>query len=138
MNYQEIFTFAMSTDETIELSTAQDKAEFLINAVKEELISRRVELANELSELDAILEAHEIAIPQSNAETLDLSVREIGIRSMGANALYRAGIITVADLCEKTPRQLRNINRFGKGSYQELVAALEERGLSLKEPKSSF
>ena len=138
MNYQEILTFALSDDETIELSSIEDKAEFVINAVKDELISRRVELANELSELDTILEAHEIAIPQSNAETLDLSVREIGIRSMGANALYRAGIITVADLCEKTPRQLRNINRFGNGSYKEIVSALGALGLSLKEPKSSF
>jgi len=138
MNYQEILSFALSNDETIELSSIEDKAEFVINAVKDELLSRRVELANELSELDAILEAHEIVIPDTNAEMLDLSVREIGIRSMGANALYRAGIRTLEDVCQKTPRELRYLSRFGKGSYQELVAALEERGLSLKEPKSPF
>jgi DNA-directed RNA polymerase subunit alpha len=138
MNYQEILTFAQSDDETIELSSVEDKATFVIDAVRDELISRRIKLAEELAEIDSILEAREIAIPEPNTETLHLSVREIGIRSMGANALYRAGIITVADLCEKTPRQLRNINRFGNGSYKEIVSALGALGLSLKEPKSSF
>jgi len=138
MDYQEILTFALSNDETFEISSVEDKAKFVIDAAKNELISRRIKLAEELAKIDAILEAHEITIPEPNAEMLDLSVREIGIRSMGANALYRAGIITVADLCEKTPRQLRNIHRFGNGSYQETVIALGALGLSLKEPKSSF
>ena len=138
MNYQEILTFAHSDDEIIELSSVEDKATFVIDAVRDELISRRIKLAEELAEIDSILEAREIAIPEPNTETLHLSVREIGIRSMGANALYRAGIITVADLCEKTPRQLRNINRFGNGSYKGIVSALGALGLSLKEPKSSF
>ncbi|GEM_PF-803499 len=138
MEKQEILEFNLAKDSSIELLTAQDKVVFVMQAIKDELLLRRLASAQALAELDSILQEHEISIPNETSESLQLSVREIGIRSMGSNALYRAGVETVAELIEKTPRQLRNINRFGKGSYLETVAALGQLGLSLKEPKSTF
>lgn len=58
-------------------------------------------------------------------ECLDLSVRAY-------NALYRNGIRTVSDLCEKTAKDILQIKNIGLNTYQEIELKLNNRGLQLQ------
>ena len=54
---------------------------------------------------------------------LDLSVRSF-------NCLKRAGINTVGDLISKSPEEMMRVRNLGKKSLEEVIAKLEEYGLS--------
>lgn len=56
-------------------------------------------------------------------EDLDLSVRSF-------NCLKRAGINTVGDLISKSPEEMMRVRNLGKKSLEEVIAKLEEYGLS--------
>ena len=56
-------------------------------------------------------------------EDLDLSVRSF-------NCLTRAGINTVGDLISKSPEEMMRVRNLGKKSLEEVIAKLEEYGLS--------
>ena len=57
-------------------------------------------------------------------DELELSVRAY-------DALYRAGIKTIDDLCKLTETELRKIKNIGKVSAEEVITALTEKGRHL-------
>lgn len=61
------------------------------------------------------------------------SIEELELSVRAYNCLMRAGITTIADLCSKTPLELKVIRNMGTKSETEIVEKLRDRGLSLKE-----
>jgi DNA-directed RNA polymerase alpha subunit len=75
-----------------------------------------------------------VQIVTNDHETLlELPVRELGISPRVRNLLSRVGIEKVGEVTEKHRYELREIPNFGKGCLQELEAALEAHGLSIRQ-----
>ncbi len=91
-----------------------------------------IELVEDLSEDPRGLELGEIAAaPQADAEA-ELMVDDLELTERPRNCLKRAQINTLSELLEKTVDDLLAITNFGEKSLDEVVAKLDERGLSLR------
>ena len=91
-----------------------------------------IELVEALSEDPRGLELGEIAAaPQADAEA-ELMVDDLELTERPRNCLKRAQINTLNELLDKTPDDLLAITNFGEKSLDEVVAKLDERGLSLR------
>ncbi|MCR5303692.1 MAG: DNA-directed RNA polymerase subunit alpha [Lachnospiraceae bacterium] len=64
-------------------------------------------------------------VPEISIDELDLSVRSF-------NCLKRAGINTVGQLCDKTRDDMMKVRNLGQKSLDEVIAKLENMGLSLR------
>jgi len=62
----------------------------------------------------------------TGTDELELSIRTY-------NCLKREGINNLAELCRKTEKDLMKIRNMGRKSLEEILEALKERGLHLKE-----
>ena len=56
----------------------------------------------------------------------------IDISNRTGNILVRNNINSIEDLCEKTDYEVYNLRNMGNKSYEELISALKEKGLTLK------
>ncbi len=65
-------------------------------------------------------------------EDLDVPIEEIDLSERPRNCLKRAQINTIGELIEKTEDELLAITNFGQKSLDEVVAKLDERGLTLR------
>ena len=91
-----------------------------------------VELVEQLSDDPRGLELGEIsAISQADTEA-ELMVDDLELTERPRNCLKRAQIHTLSELLDKTPDDLLAITNFGEKSLDEVVAKLDERGLSLR------
>ena len=91
-----------------------------------------IELVEQLSDEPRGLELGEIAaIPQADTEA-ELMVDDLELTERPRNCLKRAQVHTLSELLDKTPDDLLAITNFGEKSLDEVVAKLDERGLSLR------
>ena len=91
-----------------------------------------IELVEQLSDDPRGLELGEIAaIPQADTQA-ELMVDDLELTERPRNCLKRAQIHTLSELLDKTPDDLLAITNFGEKSLDEVVAKLDERGLSLR------
>ena len=91
-----------------------------------------IELVEQLSDEPRGLELGEVAaIPQADTEA-ELMVDDLELTERPRNCLRRAQIDTLSELLDKTPDDLLAITNFGEKSLDEVVAKLDERGLSLR------
>lgn len=63
---------------------------------------------------------------------LDVPIEELDLSERPRNCLKRAQINTIGELIEKTEDDLLAITNFGQKSLDEVVAKLDERGLTLR------
>ncbi len=71
--------------------------------------------------------------PDSPAAKInEMSIDELELSVRSYNCLKRAGINTVAELCEKTTDDMMKVRNLGRKSMEEVEQKLEELGLSLK------
>lgn len=63
---------------------------------------------------------------------LDLPIEDLELSERPRNCLKRAQINTIGELIQRTPEDLLAITNFGQKSLDEVVAKLDERGLSLR------
>ncbi|MDH4143610.1 MAG: DNA-directed RNA polymerase subunit alpha [Acidimicrobiia bacterium] len=90
-----------------------------------------VQLIEEMSDEPAGLELSEQ--PDSPVRRdLDVPIEELELSERPRNCLKRAQVNTVAELIEKTEDDLLAITNFGQKSLDEVIAKLDERGLSLR------
>ena len=61
----------------------------------------------------------------------DMNIDELELSVRSYNCLKRAGINTVAELCDKTPEDMMKVRNLGRKSLEEVLAKLKELGLSL-------
>ena len=64
-------------------------------------------------------------------EILDMNIDELELSVRSYNCLKRAGINTVAELCNKTSEDMMKVRNLGRKSLEEVLAKLKELGLQL-------
>ena len=90
-----------------------------------------VALVAEMSDEPQGLELGELAISSAGSPDLDLPIEELDLSERPRNCLKRAQVNTVGELLGKTVDDLLAITNFGQKSLDEVIAKLDERGLSL-------
>ncbi len=77
------------------------------------------------------LELGEVTTAESGSPDLDLPIEALDLSERPRNCLRRAQVKTVGELVHKTEDDLLNITNFGQKSLEEVIAKLDELGLSL-------
>ena len=90
-----------------------------------------VALVADMSEEPQGLELGELAVTTAGSPDLDLPIEDLDLSERPRNCLKRAQVNTIGELLEKTEDDLLAITNFGQKSLDEVVAKLDERGLSL-------
>jgi DNA-directed RNA polymerase subunit alpha len=90
-----------------------------------------VQLIEEMSERAQGLELSDQA-EGSVRRDLDVPIEELELSERPRNCLKRAQINSIGELIEKTEDDLLAITNFGQKSLDEVIAKLDERGLSLR------
>lgn len=91
-----------------------------------------VGLVADMSDSPQGLELGEVGSGTSGSPDLDLPIEELDLSERPRNCLKRAQINTVGELVTKTEDDLLAITNFGQKSLDEVLAKLDERGLSLR------
>jgi DNA-directed RNA polymerase subunit alpha len=91
-----------------------------------------VQLVEEMSEEPQGLELGEVSGTAAGSPDLDLPIEDLDLSERPRNCLKRAQVNTVGELLEKTEDDLLAITNFGQKSLDEVIAKLDERGLSLR------
>jgi DNA-directed RNA polymerase subunit alpha len=91
-----------------------------------------VQLVEEMSDEPQGLELGEVSGASAGSPDLDLPIEDLDLSERPRNCLKRAQVNTVGELLEKTEDDLLAITNFGQKSLDEVIAKLDERGLSLR------
>jgi DNA-directed RNA polymerase subunit alpha len=90
-----------------------------------------VSLVADMSDEPQGLELGELAVTSAGSPDLDLPIEDLDLSERPRNCLKRAQVNTVGELVHKTEDDLLAITNFGQKSLDEVIAKLDERGLSL-------
>jgi DNA-directed RNA polymerase subunit alpha len=91
-----------------------------------------VGLVADMSDEPQGLELGELAVTSAGSPDLDLPIEDLDLSERPRNCLKRAQVNTVGELVQKTEDDLLAITNFGQKSLDEVIAKLDERGLSLR------
>ncbi|MDH4171117.1 MAG: DNA-directed RNA polymerase subunit alpha [Acidimicrobiia bacterium] len=91
-----------------------------------------VQLVEEMSDEPQGLELGEVGPAPSGSPDLDLPIEDLELSERPRNCLKRAQVNSVGELLEKSEDDLLAITNFGQKSLDEVIAKLDERGLSLR------
>jgi DNA-directed RNA polymerase subunit alpha len=91
-----------------------------------------VSLVADMSDEPQGLELGELAVTSAGSPDLDLPIEDLDLSERPRNCLKRAQVNTVGELVQKTEDDLLAITNFGQKSLDEVIAKLDERGLSLR------
>jgi len=78
------------------------------------------------------LELGDVVTAETASPDLELPIEALDLSERPRNCLRRAQIATVGELVTRTEEDLLNITNFGQKSLEEVVAKLDELGLSLR------
>ena len=85
-------------------------------------------------DLSEVAQAAEVMIEKEDDEkekVLEMSIDELELSVRSYNCLKRAGINTVEELTNRTPEDMMKVRNLGRKSLEEVLAKLDELGLSL-------
>jgi DNA-directed RNA polymerase subunit alpha len=82
------------------------------------------------------LELGDVEPEGTGSPDLDLPIEALDLSERPRNCLRRAQVKTVGELVSRTSDDLLNITNFGQKSLEEVVAKLDELGLSLADAGS--
>ncbi|MCU1344108.1 MAG: rpoA, partial [Acidimicrobiia bacterium] len=91
-----------------------------------------VDLVASLNEEAAALDLGEVVGATAGSPDLDHPIEDLDLSERPRNCLKRAQVNTIGELVIKTHDDLLNITNFGQKSLDEVIAKLDERGLSLR------
>jgi DNA-directed RNA polymerase subunit alpha len=91
-----------------------------------------VALVAEMSDDPQGLELGETSTVNAGSPDLDLPIEDLDLSERPRNCLKRAQVNTVGELLRKSEDDLLAITNFGQKSLDEVIAKLDERGLSLR------
>ena len=91
-----------------------------------------VALVEEVSDEPQGLELTEAGPQASGSPDMELPIEDLDLSERPRNCLKRAQVNTVGELLEKSEDDLLAITNFGQKSLDEVIAKLDERGLTLK------
>ncbi len=95
-----------------------------------------VEHFNLITALDKQVEEEKIMIEKNNEEkkvNLSIPIEELNLSVRAYNALKQIQINTTQELIEKTRKEIDGIRNLGKKSVHEIIKAIHDRGLKLKD-----
>ena len=105
-----------------------DEAVSMAAKVLSELLNLFVNLSEAAMDLSVIADKPD----DSTGKTLEMSIDELELSVRSYNCLKRAGINTVAELCDKSPDDMMKVRNLGRKSMEEVEQKLSELGLSLR------
>jgi DNA-directed RNA polymerase subunit alpha len=91
-----------------------------------------VQLIEEMSDEPQGLELGEAAPAASGGPDMELPIEDLELSERPRNCLKRAQVNTVGELLQKSEDDLLAITNFGQKSLDEVIAKLDERGLTLR------
>ena len=91
-----------------------------------------VQLIEQMSDEPQGLELGEAAPAASGGPDMELPIEDLELSERPRNCLKRAQVNTVGELLLKSEDDLLAITNFGQKSLDEVIAKLDERGLSLR------
>lgn len=95
-----------------------------------------VQLVEEMSDEPEGLTLGEAPAAASGSPDLDLPIEDLDLSERPRNCLKRAQVNTIGELLTKTDDDLLAITNFGQKSLDEVIAKLDERGLTLRGARS--
>jgi DNA-directed RNA polymerase subunit alpha len=104
-----------------------DEAVSLAAKVLSEHLSLFIDLSESAQKVDVMVETKD----DETEKVLEMSIDELELSVRSHNCLKRAGINTVAELCNKTSDDMMKVRNLGRKSLEEVLAKLKELGLSL-------
>jgi DNA-directed RNA polymerase subunit alpha len=91
-----------------------------------------VQLVEEMSDDPQGLELGETSTVATGSPDLDLPIEDLDLSERPRNCLKRAQVNSIGELLKKSEDDLLAITNFGQKSLDEVIAKLDERGLSLR------
>ena len=70
---------------------------------------------------------------ETGGQALEMNIDELELSVRSYNCLKRAGINTVAELCNRTSEDMMKVRNLGRKSLEEVLQKLQELGLKLRE-----
>jgi len=120
-------TLEVETDGSLEPGSAlREAAELMIKSLA---IFTDADRLDELTQTNGSGPGEELGLSEGDDRLIE--ELEIGVRAY--NCLKRAGVQTIGDLTSKSFSELTAIPNFGERSIEEVVEALSQLGLSLRE-----
>ncbi len=117
-------TLDVHTDGTF----AHDEAVSLAAKVLSEHLSIFIDLSENAKTAEVMIEKED----DEKGKVLEMSIDELELSVRSFNCLKRAGINTVQELASKTSDDMMKVRNLGRKSLEEVLAKLDELGLSLK------
>ncbi|MCF0129541.1 MAG: DNA-directed RNA polymerase subunit alpha [Pseudobutyrivibrio sp.] len=105
-----------------------DEAVSMAAKVLSEHLNLFINLSERAQDMSVIVSKEE----ENPGKTLEMSIDELELSVRSYNCLKRAGINTVAELCDKTPDDMMKVRNLGRKSMEEVEQKLLDLGLSLK------
>ncbi|MBE5963368.1 MAG: DNA-directed RNA polymerase subunit alpha [Lachnospiraceae bacterium] len=96
------------------------------------VLSEHLSLFINLSEAGQLADVMNDGKKDETAKIFNTSIDDLELSVRSYNCLKRAGINTVAELCDKTSEDMMKVRNLGRKSLEEVLAKLNELGLSLK------
>lgn len=107
---------------------APDEAVSLAAKVLSEHLSLFIDLSENAKTAEVMVEKED----DEKGKVLEMSIDELELSVRSFNCLKRAGINTVQELANKTPDDMMKVRNLGRKSLEEVLAKLDELGLSLR------
>ena len=117
-------TLDVHTDGTL----APDEAVSLAAKVLSEHLSLFIDLSENAKTAEVMIEKED----DEKGKVLEMSIDELELSVRSFNCLKRAGINTVQELASKTSDDMMKVRNLGRKSLEEVLAKLDELGLSLR------
>ncbi len=109
-------------------TVAPDEAVSLAAKVLNEHLNLFIDLSENAKNAEVMIEKEE----NDKEKALEMSIDELELSVRSYNCLKRANINTVEELINKTPDEMMKVRNLGRKSLDEVLAKLNELGLSLK------
>ena len=104
-----------------------DEAVSLAAKVLSEHLSLFINLSENAKNAEVMVEKED----NEKEKVLEMSIDELELSVRSYNCLKRAGINTVEELTNRTPEDMMKVRNLGRKSLEEVLAKLDELGLSL-------
>ena len=106
---------------------APDEAVSLAAKVLSEHLSLFIDLSENAKSAEIMIEKED----NETGKVLDMNIDELELSVRSYNCLKRAGINTVAELCNRTSEDMMKVRNLGRKSLEEVLGKLKELGLEL-------
>lgn len=106
---------------------APDEAVSLSAKVLSENLNLFIDLSENAKCAEVMIEKED----NEKGKVLDMNIDELELSVRSYNCLKRAGINTVAELCNRTSEDMMKVRNLGRKSLEEVLGKLKELGLEL-------